>query len=147
MKYLLDTNVLSEPRRVERANPAVQARARAQVAASLAISVASLLEIKQGIQSLRRRDQRQAEVLSVWLHDPVRPRFRGRILSVDEDVAVLVAELHVPDLAPERDALMAATALANRLIMVTRHTRDFEGLGLQLLHPWRSDHTPQGTAP
>lgn len=139
MRYLLDTNVLSELRRVERANPAVQAWARAQAPTSLAISVISLLEIQQGIQSLMRRDPQQADVFSRWLHDQVRPNFRGRTLAVDEDVALLAAQLHVPDPAPERDALIAATALANRLIMVTRNTRDFAGIeGLQLLNPWHS---------
>lgn len=140
MKYLLDTNVLSELRKVARANPAVQAWARAQAPASLAISVISLLEIQHGIESLLRRDPRQADIFSVWLHKHVRPSFQGRMFPVDEDVALLAAGLHVPDPAPERDALIAATALSNRLVMVTRNTRDFEGIdGLQLLNPWLTE--------
>ena len=137
MKYLLDTNVLSELRKAGRAHPSVVAWARAQVSANLAISAISLLEIQQGIHALQRRDQRQASVFSVWLHEHVRPSFRGRILPVDEDVALLAAELHVPDPAPERDALIAATALSNRLVIVSRNTRDFEDCGIELIDPWQ----------
>jgi predicted nucleic acid-binding protein len=71
-----------------------------------------------------------------WFDNDVLQRFAGRILPVDEQVAILCAELHVPNPRPDRDAYIAATALVHDLIVVTRNTRDFEGTGARLLNPW-----------
>lgn len=136
MKYLLDTNVLSELRKGSRANPAVTAWAHAQAPAFLAISAISLLEIELGIRRLVRRDPAQAERLSTWLHQQVRPSFQGRILAIDEAVALKAAQLHDPDPAPERDALIAATALVHELTVVTRNVSDFERTGARWFNPW-----------
>ncbi|WP_343038656.1 hypothetical protein [Skermanella pratensis] len=67
------------------------------------------------------------------------PAFDGRILPVEAAVARCCAALHVPDPQPQRDSLLAATALVHRLIVVTRNQRDFEPMGVRLLNPWRSD--------
>jgi len=137
MKYLLDTNVLSELRKGARAHQAVRQWASQQPLANLAISVISVLEIEIGMQRVGRYDRSQAEHLSTWLHQQVRTKFRGRILPVDEAVALQAAELHVPDPAPERDALIAATALVHGLVMVTHNIRDFaRASNLKLLDPW-----------
>jgi predicted nucleic acid-binding protein len=59
-----------------------------------------------------------------------------RILPIDTAIARHCARLHVPDPRPERDALIAATALVHGLTVVTRNTADFEPMGVQLLNPW-----------
>ena len=64
------------------------------------------------------------------------PAFAGRILAIDTAVAQRCARLHVPDPKPERDALIAATALAHRMTVVTRNVDDFESMGVDLLNPW-----------
>lgn len=141
MKYLLDTNVLSELRRGTRAQPGVQAWARRQPLPDLAISALSLLEIEIGTQRLARHDPRQAGHLSTWLHQQIRPKFQGRILPVDEMVALQAAQLHVPNPAPERDALIAATALVHGLVMVTRNVSDFRrASALKVFNPWLAEN-------
>lgn len=134
--YLLDTNVISELRRGTKADPNVRAWAGAQAPALQFVSVVTLFEIRRGILLKERHDQAQAIRLHAWFQDQVIPAFEGRILPVDHDVALHAATLHVPDPAPERDALIAATAHVRRLTIVTRNVRDFERSGVRCLNPW-----------
>ena len=66
----------------------------------------------------------------------VLPSFAGRIIPVDTAVAQRCAQLYVPDLRAERDALIAATALVHRLKVVTRSVADFQPMGVDLINPW-----------
>lgn len=134
MKYLLDTNVLSDARR--QAHPGLNAWLSAQPRADLAISVVSLLEIERGVLLLERRDPAAGVHLRSWLTTDVPAAFAGAILHVDERVARQSARLHVPDPMPEMDALIAATAMVHDLTLVTRNTRDFQRAGVALLDPW-----------
>lgn len=134
--YLLDTNVLSELRRRRRADPDVLAWAAAMAEASAFISVISLFEIERGILLAERRDPGQAAHLRRWLETRILAEFDDRILPVDEAVALRCARLHVPDPRPDRDALIAATALVHGLTVVTRNMTDFEGTGVALINPW-----------
>lgn len=137
MNYLLDTNVLSELRKpASSQNRQVRAWARSLRPSKVWISVISVLEIEIGIGRLERRDPVQGALLRRWLEDDLTPRFTGRVLLIDLDVVRAAARLHVPDPRPERDALLAATALIHNLTMVTRNTRDFEPTGVPLLNPW-----------
>lgn len=135
MKYLLDTNVLSDARK--QAHPPLNAWLAAQPRADLAISVIALLEIERGVLRLERRDQASGAHLRAWLSTVVPAAFAGTILPVDERVARRAARLHVPDPMPEMDALVAATALEHGLALVTRNTRDFQRAGINLLDPWK----------
>ena len=101
--FLLDTNVVSELRRAERAAPAVLAWARTTQAAELFISSITVLELERGVMQLERRDPRQGAMLRAWLDTQVMPAFEGRVLAVDAAVARRCAAVHVPDPRPERD--------------------------------------------
>jgi toxin FitB len=134
--FLLDTNVISELRRPQRANPNVVAWAAAFPAANFFLSAISMLEIEIGTLQLVRKDPVQGALLRAWIDEQILPRFEGRILPVDTNVAQRCARLHVPDPRSERDALIAATALVHSLTVVTRNTADFEATGVVLLNPW-----------
>src|SRR5882757_7341299 len=134
--FLLDTNVISELRRPERANRNVVAWAGSIPAAGFFLSSISILEIEIGTLQLGRKDPTQGALLRAWIDEQILPRFEGRILPVDTSVAQRCASLHVPDPRSERDALIAATALVHSLTVVTRNTADFEPTGVALLNPW-----------
>lgn len=135
--YLLDTNVVSELRKVKsgRANPHVSRWALSVPALQLFISVITLMELESGILLMLRRDPTQGTVLREWMTRHVQTAFAGRILPVDERVALRCAQLHVPDPRPERDALIAATALVHGMTVVTRNVDDFAPTQVVLLNP------------
>lgn len=137
MSFLLDTNVISELRKpVGRAAPAVQAWGRRQLTSELFLSVVTVRELDIGVTRIERRDRAQGEVLRRWLERDLLVAFADRILPIDLAAVRRAAVLHVPDPRPERDALIAATALAHGLVVVTRNTVDFRALGVELVDPW-----------
>ena len=137
--YLLDTNVISELRKAKssQVNQNVLNWANGVSAASLFLSVITVLELETGILLVERRDPAQGAVLRSWLNTHVLPAFSERILPVDTAVAQCCAKLHVPDPHSDRDALIAATALIHGLTVVTRNTGDFATTGVELLDPWQ----------
>ncbi len=135
---LLDTNVVSELRKIgsRRIDAGVASWAKSAGAGGFFISVVTLMELETGVRLVERRDAKQGAMLRSWLDDKVVPGFMGRILPVDEAVALRCAALHVPDPRPERDALIAATALVHGMTLVTRNVADFEPMGVPLFNPW-----------
>lgn len=136
--FLLDTNVVSELRKIRlgKADPQVAAWADSVDASDLYLSVITVQELEIGIILVERRDPSQGAVLRRWLDHQVLPAFADRILSVDTTVVVRSARLHVPDPRPVRDGLIAATALVHGMTVVTRNTADFESTGAMILNPW-----------
>lgn len=140
MMYLLDTNVVSELRKVRsgKADAGVASWADNVDTADLYLSVITVQELEIGVLLSERRDPSQGAVLRAWLSGHVLPAFSGRILSVDAAVAQCSARLHVPDPCPVRDGLIAATALVYGMTVVTRNVADFEPTGVKILNPWVS---------
>lgn len=134
--FLLDTNVISELRRPDKADRNVIAWATAIPAANFFMSVISILEIELGARLIERKDAAQGAILRAWINGQVLARFEGRILAIDTAVAQRCAQLHVPNPRAERDALIAATGLVHGLTVVTRNVGDFEPTGVPLLNPW-----------
>lgn len=137
--FVLDTNVVSELRkaRAGKANPGVTAWARGVPAELMFMSVISLHELEHGVLLAERRDPVQGGVLREWLDTSVVAAFADRMLAVDEHVARRAAALHVPDPAPFRDALIAATAQLHAMTVVTRNMGDFGRFaGLEVTNPW-----------
>jgi toxin FitB len=134
--YLLDTNIVSELRRPDKAAQSVVAWAATAPLASMFLSAITILEIELGALSIARRDQAQGRILRAWIDDQILPRFHGRILPIDAAVAQRCARLHIPDPRAERDALIAATALTHGMRVVTRNVGDFAPMGVELLNPW-----------
>lgn len=134
--YVLDTDVVSHLRRPEKAHPNVVAWASNTPVTLHFISAITLLELERGILSRERKDAAQGAILRAWMDGQILVRFSGRILPVDIAVAQRCAKLHVPDPKPERDALIAATALVHSMTVVTRNVEDFKLTGVEILNPW-----------
>ena len=137
--YLLDTNVISELRKVGdgKADAAVVAWVSNIDAGEMFISALTLMELEIGILRVERRDAEQGERLRAWFEAQVCPEFEDRTLSVDAAIARRCARLHVPNPKSERDALIAATALEHGLTVVTRNLPDFARTGVSLINPWQ----------
>ncbi|MDR2839090.1 MAG: type II toxin-antitoxin system VapC family toxin [Azonexus sp.] len=138
MMFILDTNVISELRKVRpgKAEARVAAWAESVDAASLFVSVITLMELELGVLAIERKDAAQGAVLRAWLEQQVLPEFSTRTLPIDTAVALRCARLHIPARQSERDALIAATALAHGMTVVTRNIADFRSTGVAILNPW-----------
>lgn len=136
--FLLDTNVVSELRKVRagKADPGVAAWAAEVPPVALFLSAITVHELEIGVLLVERRDPAQGEILRAWLDDHVVPAFAERTLPVDTTVARRSAALHVPDPRPVRDAFIAATALVHGLTVVTRNVSDFASTGAKVVDPW-----------
>ena len=138
MMFVLDTNVVSELRKVRlgKADANVVAWAQSVDAADLFVSAITIMELELGVLSIERKDTTQGAMLRSWLEQHVLPEFSARTLPVDTAVAQRCARLHVPDKRGERDALIAATALVHGMTVVTRNVADFNLTGVPILNPW-----------
>jgi toxin FitB len=136
--YLLDTNIVSEIRKIKsgKADKNLAAWTNASTASSFYISVITVLEIETGVLLLERRDAAQASILRSWFNEHVLPVFSDRILPIDTAVAKCCAKLHVPDPRSDRDALIAATALTHGMPVVTRNVSDFKSMGVKMINPF-----------
>ncbi len=139
MKYLLDTNVISE---------LVAKQPVAQVVTWIDniddtqayLSVITIGEIKKGIEKLP--DSARKERLREWLSDELIVRFSQRILAIDFNVMLnwgnLVAMLEMKGRKlPAMDSLIAAVAIHGQLTLATRNVNDFRDTGVTLINPWR----------
>jgi len=135
VRFLVDTNVISEIRKRERADPNVIRWVNQIPAEEIGTSVLVLAEIRRGIELKRRSDPLQAKSLDQWFSQ-MRTRLADRVLPIDESVAETWARLGIPNPLPLIDSLLAATAKVHSLILVTRNIADIESTGIALLDPF-----------
>lgn len=136
--FLIDTDVVSELRKKDRADKGVLNFFQQYQVESDRCFVSSITvgEIRRGVELIRvRGDVQQAELLERWLLQ-VKSEFANRILPVDLDVAELWGKLRVPDATNSIDKLISATALINTLTVVTRNIKHFERTGVPVLNPF-----------
>jgi len=140
--WLLDTNVLSELRRLK-PDPNVAAFVAAKPLDLLFVSIVTFAEIRFGIE--RVADAGHRAELNDWLTHKVRPMFEERALSVSEDV-MFKWRLLVEDgrkaghTYSQPDLIIAATALQHGLTVVSRDTSDFAEARVPVLNPWREEN-------
>lgn len=137
--FILDTNVVSELRKAAagRANNGVTDWANSVPATLMFLSVITLHELEHGVLLAERNDPTKGAILRTWLDNSVNPAFEDRLLPVDAEIARQSAALHVPNPAPFRDALVAATALHHDMTVITRNTSDFNRFtNLTVTNPW-----------
>jgi predicted nucleic acid-binding protein len=132
--YLLDTNVISELPKRQPAEGVLRFLSTV-TPRSVYLSVLTLGELRRGIAIKKRGDSAAAERLANWVGELERD-FAERILGVDARTARIWGELSVERSRSVVDALLAATAIAHDLALVTRNVRDVQGLPLQVLNPW-----------
>lgn len=135
MSYLLDSNVISELRKRERADPHVQQWFADVDDGELFLSVLTLGEIRRGIDSIQRRDQPRALALNRWFH-ALATSYETRIVPVDQRVAEEWGRMNAVATLPVIDSLLAATARVHGLTVVTRNTKDVGRAGVPCLNPF-----------
>ena len=137
MSYLLDTIVISELRKGDRADPNVLAWFSGLNDDEILLSVLTVGEIRRGIESIRLRDRDAAAALDGWLHQLI-AQHKDRILPIDQRVADEWGRLNVPDPLPVVDGLLVATAKVGGLTLATRNVRDIERTGVSYVNPFDS---------
>ena len=138
--FLLDTNVVSELV-CARPDAKVTAWIEATNEELLYLSVLTLGEIRKGVAALSTGSRRAT--LEAWLNNDLMVRFYGRILPINTATAdrwgrICADARKINRLLRVIDGLLAATALQNDLLLVTRNTKHVSATGVQLLNPWAS---------
>jgi toxin FitB len=135
VRFLLDTNIISELCKRDRAHPNVARWVALTPAEEIGTSVIILAQIRRGIELKRRRDPGQARSLDHWFWQ-MRRRLGDRVLPIDEPIADAWAVLSIPNPLPFIDGLLAATAKVHGLTLVTRNVDDFVRTGLSVVDPF-----------
>lgn len=135
MSYLVDTNVVSELRKRERADQGVVNWFRSREPEELYLSVLVIGELRRGAARVRRRDPAFGVVLDRWVAE-IGERFSDRILPVDHAIAECWGEVSAHPTSPDVDSLLAATALVHDLTVVTRNVRHIAPSGARCLDPF-----------
>lgn len=135
MGYLIDTNVISELRKGDRADPRVAFWFAGVDDDEVYLSALTLGEIRRGIEGIRRRDPKAAAALESWL-GRVAELHRDRVLPVDRSIAEEWGRMSVPDPLPVVDGLLAATAKVMGLTLATRNIADIARTGVGCVDPF-----------
>jgi toxin FitB len=135
VSYLIDTNVISELRKGDRADSSVATWFAGLANEEIFLSALTLGEIRRGIESIRRRDGKSAATLESWL-GRVADQHADRVLPVDRSIADEWGRMNVPDPLPVVDGLLAATARVLGLTLATRNTADIARTGVSYINPF-----------
>ncbi|HKU86911.1 MAG TPA: type II toxin-antitoxin system VapC family toxin [Casimicrobiaceae bacterium] len=136
--YLVDTDVVSELRKKDKANPGVAAFFSDAAVRDLPLYMAAVTvgELRRGVELIRHRgDLSQARSLERWLEGLV-AEYAENILPFDADAAQIWGRLRVPHPENPLDKQIAATALLYDLVLLTRNVRHFASTGVRLLDPF-----------
>jgi toxin FitB len=138
VRFLLDTNVVSEPSK-PRPDPGVLAWLAASNEDDLYLSSITITELRYGIEKLAAGKRRLQ--LDAWVQRELTSRFEGRILSIDAEVADTCGRLMAHSESAGRpievrDAYIAACAEVHGLALVTRNVSDFESVVRSIVVPW-----------
>ena len=133
--FLLDTNVVSELRKRERADVNVLRWLDEHAESELWLSVLVVGELRRGVELIARRDKKAASKLRDWLDATVKD-YADRILPITVEICERWALLAVPDPVPVVDGLLAATVIEHDLTLVTRNIADVDRTGVPVVNPF-----------
>jgi predicted nucleic acid-binding protein len=136
--YLVDTNVISEIRKKDKANLGVRQFFDSVIGNKTPIYLSAITvgELRRGVDLVYHRgDFNQGKLLETWLNS-ILAEYQSNILGIDAEIAQLWGKMRVPNPQQALDKLIAATALIYDLTVVTRNVDDFEGTGVRLLNPF-----------
>jgi len=136
--YLVDTEVVSELRKKDKADRRVVQFFKDAAARNVPLYLAAVTigELRRGVELIRHRGElRQANLLGRWL-DAVLTDYAENVLPFDADAAQVWGRLRVPHPENPLDKQIAATALLYDLIVVTRNTQHFASAGAKLFDPF-----------
>ena len=136
MKYLLDTNVISELNK-PKCSPNVKSFIDTLSWEDLYLSVITIGEICYGTEKLSSSAKKHE--LSVWLYTKLPEWFSDRILEVNTEAMLEWGKIRAYSqrTLPVIDTMIAAIAIVNRMFLVTENVKDFEGIeGINLINPW-----------
>ena len=142
--YLLDTNVISELKKLRPSDKVVRFVA-GEPLDRLYLSSVTFAEIRFGIERLD--DAAKRSDLALWVDHRLRPTFEGRILGLDEDV-LLKWRLVIEDgrrrghTFSHPDVLIAAIAAHHGLTVATRNATEFVAAGVATHDPWTGKAVP-----
>ncbi len=141
MRFLLDTNLLSETRKPS-PDHGVRSWIATQPPEELAISVLSLGEIRRGV--VRHPGGRRKEMLQLWLSEDLPDTYKGRTIPINDAIAlewgrVSAEAMNRGRTIPDTDGLLVATAIVLNLTLVTRNERHCAGWGAPLINPWSGE--------
>jgi len=138
VRYLVDTNVISEFRKISsgKANENVINYFNEISPNDIYMSVITFFEFEKGIKQIELRDQTQGAILRDWMQNHVVKYWGANILPIDTNVALVCAELHVPDPKSLSDSFIVSTAIVHKLALVTRNVKDFENIDISIINPW-----------
>ncbi len=144
MRWLLDTNVVSELRKPN-CHEAVRSWVKGQAAESFFLSTVTLAEIRFGIE--QQRDAAFRSELTRWLDGVLRPWFGARVLEIDEDAILewrrmIARGKAIRHTFSQPDLFIAAVAAIHGLCVVTRNVGDFRLAGVPVLNPWTGESIP-----
>jgi toxin FitB len=132
---LIDTNVISELRKGDRADSAVTSWFAKLADEEIFLSVLTLGEIRRGIEGIRRRDRKAAAALDSWF-GRINEAHRDRIVPVDRAIAEEWGRMNVPNPLPAIDGLLAATAKVVGLTLATRNVSDINHTEIDFVNPF-----------
>lgn len=139
MRYLLDTNVISELV-AKQPNPNVIQWIDDLDPNSVYLSVITIGELRKGIEKLP--ESKRKDALRAWLNDDLLVRFNGHILELDIPVMLtwgkMIGQLEQAGKPlPALDSLIAAITLHHQCTLATRNEDDFRATGITLFNPWK----------